>query len=169
MTLDTLPSPETFPTLGRRLGLPELVDLVRGYAEDTDEWLPLVRFSADSRWWTRLHTDVDADVWLLTWLRDQTTELHDHGDSTAAFTVVQGALEEVRFDAGRLSPTELRPGRTQWVAPGIVHDVRNVASLPAISIHAYSPPLASMTYYRQDGSALTPTHTVTGREPESTK
>ena len=108
-------------------------------------------------------------MWLLSWLQDQTTELHDHGGSTAAFTVVQGALEEVRVDAGWLTRTDLRPGLTQWVAPGVVHDVRNVQSLPAVSIHAYSPPLTSMTYYRQDGAALTPIHTVTGREPESDK
>jgi mannose-6-phosphate isomerase-like protein (cupin superfamily) len=161
MTLDTLSSP------ARRLDLAELVDLVRIYAEDTQLWLPRLRFSAQSRWWTRLHGDGDTDVWLLSWLRDQTTELHDHGGSTAAFTVVQGALEEVRIEAGKLSATDLRPGRTQWVAPGVVHDVRNVESLPAVSIHAYSPPLTSMTYYRQDGGSLVPTHTVTGREPES--
>jgi hypothetical protein len=83
--------------------------------------------------------------------------------------VVQGALEEVRIEAGKLSATDLGPGRTQWVAPGVVHDVRNVESLPAVSIHAYSPPLTSMTYYRQDGASLVPTHTVTGREPESNK
>jgi quercetin dioxygenase-like cupin family protein len=106
---------------------------------------------------------------LLTWLQDQTTELHDHGGSTAAFTVVQGALEEVRVEDGHRSAIGLRPGRTQWVAPGIVHDVRNVDVLPAVSIHAYSPPLTSMTYYRQDSAALTPIRTVEGREPESTK
>jgi quercetin dioxygenase-like cupin family protein len=156
------------PTLDR-LELPELVDVVRGYADDPDLWLPRVRFTADSRWWTQLHGDDTHDVWLLSWLQDQTTELHDHGGSTAAFTVVQGALEEVRVDAGGISRTDLRPGLTQWVAPGVVHDVRNVQSLPAVSIHAYSPPLTSMTYYRQDGAALTPVRTVTGREPESVK
>ncbi len=159
----------TVPTLDRRLELPELVELVRSYAADTELWQPRVRFSAESRWWTRLHTDGDADVWLLSWMQDQTTELHDHGGSTAAFTVVQGALEEVRIDAGQLTATVLRPGRTQWVAPGIVHDVRNVHAKPAVSIHAYSPPLSSMTYYRQDGATLVPTHTITGREPESNK
>ena len=158
----------TTMTASRRLALPELVSLVRGYADSPDLWLPRVRFSAESRWWTRLHGDDDSDVWLLTWLRDQTTELHDHGGSTAAFTVVQGALEEVRPDAcGALVADSLRPGRTQWVAPGIVHDVRNVEPLPAVSIHAYSPPLTSMTYYSSDGSSLTPVRTVTGREPES--
>lgn len=162
MSLDTL------SRLGAQLDLPQLVALVRSYAEAPDLWLPRVRFSAERRWWTRLHGDAASDVWLLTWMQDQTTELHDHGDSTAAFTVVQGALEEVRIESGELSATDLRPGRTQWVAPGVVHDVRNVASLPAVSIHAYSPPLTSMTYYRQRAGALVPTHTVTGREPEST-
>ena len=156
-------------TVESRLELPELVGLVRTFAEDPDLWLPRIRFSAQNRWWTRLHADDRSDVWLLTWLQDQTTELHDHGDSTAAFTVVQGALEEVRHDRGRLASAGLRPGRTQWVAPGIVHDVRNVGVLPAVSIHAYSPPLTSMTYYRQTGTELAPIRTVEGREPESNK
>jgi quercetin dioxygenase-like cupin family protein len=158
----------TLPTLDR-LELPELVNVVRDYADRTALWLPQVRFTAESRWWTHLHGDDTHDVWLLSWLQDQTTELHDHGGSTAAFTVVQGALEEVRVNAGELSRTDLRPGVTQWVAPGVVHDVRNVQSLPAVSIHAYSPPLTSMTYYRQEGASLTPVRTVTGREPESVK
>lgn len=163
-------TPQT-PLLSRpapRLALPDLVDLVRYYAEAPDLWRPQIRFRADSRWWTRLSSDDDFDVWLLTWMRDQTTELHDHGDSTAAFTVVQGALDEVRVDpAGELFATELRPGRTQWVAPGVVHDVRNVAVLPAVSIHAYSPPLTQMTYYRQDDAGLVPVKTIVGREPEA--
>jgi mannose-6-phosphate isomerase-like protein (cupin superfamily) len=151
-----------------RLSLPDLVDLVRYYAEAPDLWRPEIRFRAESRWWTRLHSDDDSDVWLLTWMRDQTTELHDHGGSTAAFTVVQGALEEVRADpSGALTATELRPGRTQWVAPGVVHDVRNVSVLPAVSIHAYSPPLTSMTYYAQRSGGLVPVKTVSGREPEA--
>ena len=166
MTLDTI---TLDPSLGRQLDLPELVSLVQLYAEDTALWLPRVRFRADSRWWARLHGDDNVDVWLLSWMQDQTTELHDHGDSTAAFTVVQGALEELRVQGGELTATDLRPGRTQWVSPGVVHDVRNVESLPAVSLHAYSPPLTSMTYYRQTGGGLVPTHTVTGREPESTK
>jgi mannose-6-phosphate isomerase-like protein (cupin superfamily) len=99
---------------------------------------------------------------------DQTTELHDHGRSTGAFTVVQGALEEVRaVPSGALTATDLRPGRTQWVAAGVVHDVRNVAALPAVSIHAYSPPLTQMTHYRLTSRRLVPFETVTGREPEA--
>lgn len=156
-------------TLEPHLDLPELVELVHLYAEAPDLWRPQVRFSAKSRWWTQLHADGESDVWLLTWLQDQTTELHDHGDSTAAFTVVQGALEEIRVDAGALAATELKPGRIQWVAPGVVHDVRNTSALPAVSIHAYSPPLTSMTYYRRDARGLTPVRTVEGREPESDK
>ncbi len=162
----------TSPTLDRvaaSVPLPDLVDLVRYYAEAPDLWRPEIRFRADSRWWKRLHGDAESDVWLLTWMPDQLTELHDHGDATAAFTVVQGALEEVRVSpVGALVAEELRPGRTQWVAPGVVHDVRNVSVLPAVSIHAYSPPLTQMTYYRQDtAGALVPTKTVTGRDPES--
>lgn len=39
-------------------------------------------------------------------------------------------------------------------------------SAPAVSIHAYSPPLTRMTYYATDGSGLPTARTVQTHEPE---
>jgi predicted metal-dependent enzyme (double-stranded beta helix superfamily) len=50
------------------------------------------------RWWTLLSTNEDVDVWLLSWRPGQATDLHDHGSSAAAFTVIRGELNEVRID-----------------------------------------------------------------------
>ncbi len=48
-----------------------------------------------------LHADLaGAQVWLLSWLPEQGTPLHDHGTSAGAFTVVRGTLTE-RVVAGR--------------------------------------------------------------------
>ncbi len=38
--------------------------------------------------------------------------------------------------------------------PTYVHDVVNSDDAPATSVHAYSPPMASMTFYRQAGREL---------------
>jgi hypothetical protein len=55
---------------------------------------PHVRFSSERRYWTRLATPApfidSVDISLLTWLPDQGTALHDHGDAAGAFRVVQG-------------------------------------------------------------------------------
>ena len=144
----------------------DLVDVVCGMAEDEALWGPRVRFRDDSRWWTRLHGDHVLDVWLLTWLHDQSTDLHDHGDSAAAFTVVQGELSEVRLHGLAERRRPVGAGETLTIAPGIVHDVRNPRGLAAISIHAYSPPLREMTYYRRESSGRLAVDQVVRREVE---
>jgi len=118
--------------------------------------------------WTRLEAPAGVDVWLISWLPSQGTELHDHGASSAAFTVVAGTLTEIRPDDGRLVPQEFRAGRTQTVDPGDLHDVLNAGTEPAVSIHAYSSPLTRMTYWARDAEGtLVPTRTVETDEPET--
>src|SRR3954467_6929518 len=107
------------------LTLDDLRLVVDGMASDERLWRPRVRFREDGRWWTRLHGDHALDVWLLTWLTDQSTELHDHGDSAAAFTVVQGELSEVRVRGLVEDHHRVTAGQTVTVDAGVVHDVRN--------------------------------------------
>jgi mannose-6-phosphate isomerase-like protein (cupin superfamily) len=141
----------------------DLAALVADVASRPAEWQAEVRFGADARWWTRLRRDELVDVWLLTWVYDTGSDLHDHGPSAGAFTVVVGELEEVRPDGPdhELVPTTLRAGDVRQVERGVVHDVRSPSTLPAVSIHAYSPPLREMTFFEQHPSGPRPTRTVT--------
>ena len=146
--------------------LTELVSLVRTLAADPALWRPHVRFTA-SRHWSRLPSPDGVDVWLLTWLPAQGTDLHDHGSSAAALTVLAGQLDEVRATPdGALSRSRLGPGDTHWVAPGVVHDVENVGSTPAVSLHAYSPRLTRMTFWTPTAAGLRAVRTVATDEPE---
>jgi mannose-6-phosphate isomerase-like protein (cupin superfamily) len=146
----------------------ELAALVREIAADEPAWQPQVRFGTAERWWTKLRSDDLVDVWLLTWLRGSGTDLHDHGGSKAAFTVVEGMLNEVRaYPRGNATTiSTVRPGGIREVAADVVHDVRNPSSLAAISIHAYSPPLQSMTFYDSQPSGLRALRTVPTDSPE---
>jgi Cysteine dioxygenase type I len=160
------PAPIAGPRTPPDPALARLVTLVRALAHNTGLWQPRVQFT-ETRYWTRLPAPEDVDVWLLTWLPEQGTELHDHGDSAAAFTVVGGTLTELRVDDdGELSAAELSSSAVRTVAPGVVHDVQNHHVVPAISIHAYAPKLRKMTYYRWSDGGLEPTRTVFGDEPE---
>ena len=47
-----------------------------------------------------------------------------------------------------------------------VHDVRNLGDEPAVSVHTYSPPLTSMTYYDLADGELTPIRTLATDDPE---
>jgi mannose-6-phosphate isomerase-like protein (cupin superfamily) len=148
------------------LTLPSLADLVTTVAGDSRLWREHVRWTPGSRYWHRLAQLHDADLWLLTWMPDQSTDLHDHGEASAAFTVVSGTLEETRVVDGYRVTRPLLPGELAWVPPGAVHDVGNRGTEPAISIHAYSPRLSAMTFWDLALDGLRPVSTVLTDQPE---
>lgn len=128
---------------------------MRDVAADESTWVDRLRTPGDDHWWTRLYADESLDIWLLTWLPGHGTELHDHGRSAAAFTVVRGALEEVRVTAtGETTVTSCERERATVVSAGVIHDVRAVGRELAVSIHVYSPPLTRMTYYDRDDDGV---------------
>jgi len=128
-------------------------------------WRGLARFDPAGRWWCRLHHSETADIWLLTWLEGQSTDLHDHGGSAGAFVVVQGELTEVRgvHDGAKTVTTTVPIGRPRAIAPHVVHDVYNARPAAAVSLHAYSPPLASMSFYEKRANGLAQVRTVETR------
>lgn len=139
------------PSVGARSGV-ELLQLIGRVTADTGMWQSRLCLPEDTeRWWTRLHSGADVDVWLLSWLPGSTTELHDHGGSTAAFAVVRGTLQEIRLDrTGHRIRKQRRTGALTVVPPRVIHDVSGAGTGPAVSIHAYSPPLTRMNFYAVD-------------------
>nr|WP_235435904.1 cysteine dioxygenase family protein [Mycobacterium sp. EPa45] len=127
------------------------------YADDVlrgrfDQLLPAGGPPTDERWYTRLHADDELDVWLISWVPGHTTELHDHGGSLGALTVLSGALHEYRWDGERLHRRRLDAGDQAAFPLGWVHDVVGAPAVAAppsetLSVHAYSPPLSAMSYY----------------------
>ncbi len=144
--------------MGTKLSGRELLEIVRQWAEQPQQWEPLLRCSDTERWSGLLHCEAAYDVWLLTWPVQTGTQLHDHGDSAGAFEVVSGQLEEL-YLRRRLRRRQLRAGAQVCFPAGAVHDVLNSGSgpddSPAVSLHAYSPPLTSMTFYENVGGQLT--------------
>jgi mannose-6-phosphate isomerase-like protein (cupin superfamily) len=132
---------------------PDLVNLVRAIADEPLAWEPMVRLpEGTDRWWTRLYGGHRFDLWLLCWLPGHSTDLHDHGDSSAAFAVVRGVLGEIRVERnGFYSGYVRRAGSISSVPTGVIHDVRGGGDGPAVSIHAYSPPLTTMNFNARDG------------------
>ncbi len=81
----------------------------------------------DERWSTRLYSDDDVDVWLISWVPDRNTELHDHAGSFGALTVLSGALSEFRWAGDQLrhrildagdQPRFRSAGSTTWCGRG---------------------------------------------------
>jgi len=154
------------------LVLSQLRALVRGFAAAVEGGAHRPVHDPAARWYTRLHHDPYVDVWLITWPRDTSTELHDHAGSLGALTVVRGSLTEHRWaydgrGGGAIATRELPAGRGAAFPLGHVHDVVNTSHEPAVSVHAYSPPLTAMSYYAVDDTgSLRRTRTVLTDEPE---
>ena len=111
------------------------------------------------REWRLMARTPDFDAWLIAWPSGGKVELHDHGNSTGAVSVISGALVEAvpwRDDTGRLSLVrhELQAGATLGFGAGHVHDVTNESDEHALSLHVYSPALTSMTFYEVAGDQL---------------
>jgi hypothetical protein len=140
----------------------ELANIVSLFAS-SDDWMDKVRLRAEHRWYERLYHGPDYDIWVISWLPGQSTGFHDHGVSSGAFVVATGILEERRPGE---RPRVIHPDRPRAFGPDYTHDVRNVSLAPAISIHAYSPPLSEMNEYELDGSRLVPRER-TPDEPET--
>lgn len=137
----------------------ELAGIVAQFAS-SDGWVDRVRLCTHHRWYVRMHHGLDYDIWAISWMPGQSTGFHDHGDSAGAFTVATGILEEHRPGAQTLY---LQPGQTRSFGSDYAHDVRNGSLAPAISIHAYSPPLNEMNEYELDGNHLVPREHATER------
>lgn len=138
------------------LGLTDLVGLTQRVAAEVRAGEHEVVIDPERRWYQRIQGDDFVDVWLISWATEQNAELHDHAGSFGALTVVSGALTETRWTAGGLRGRKLRAGRSVGFGLGHVHDVANPSPTPAVSVHAYSPPLTAMSYYAPDADGAIP-------------
>ncbi|HWN33996.1 MAG TPA: cysteine dioxygenase family protein [Pseudonocardia sp.] len=151
------------------LALPELRQLTRRIAADVRAGRHEITVDPDHRWYRLLSSDGYVDVWLISWAQEQGAELHDHAGSLGALSVVRGTLTEHRWSQPQrsLRTRSLRTGVSVGFGLGHVHDVMNTAEEPAVSVHAYSPPLTAMSYYRiEAGGLLRRTRSELTTEPE---
>lgn len=136
----TVPAPDM-----ARPGAPS--SLAMALAAHPERWRPLVDYRTDTRWYQLLERTDEHEVWLLSWLPGQGTDLHDHGPASGAFAIAAGTLTERVISAtpGR-PPVEvtrsLRTGHSRAFGPHYVHQVTNTGAVPAVSVHVYSLALA---------------------------
>ena len=144
----------------RTLSTAELGAIVSERARDAH---PLVALGGDTheRNGIRVLQTPDYDVWLLRWPPGTRVTPHDHGDSSGAFTVLRGQLIELRWRESIPECQLVTSGETVLVERGVVHDVVATKRV-SYSLHAYSPPLETMSFYE----VPTPTTHASGR-PDS--
>ena len=139
-------------TATRPLSVQQLQDLVSRLAADESAWGPHVRHDADQRGVSLLMRDEQVEVWVLSWLPGQDTGYHDHGGSAAAIRVTRGQIVEERLTlAGPPKGHTLAEGAIGVVPALHIHRVHHSGAEPAVSIHAYSPPLGEVGVYSDGG------------------
>ncbi len=127
----------------------ELQQFAAGLAAAPERWSHFVHHSDDVRVYEQIWDDEDVNAWVICWSEDQDTGYHDHDESAAAITVVAGRVREDRLTLGAEPRSrELRAGTTFVVEPVAIHRVLHAGDVPAVTIHAYSPPLRRTGAYR---------------------
>jgi Cysteine dioxygenase type I len=128
--------------------LRELRELVTRIAADPRQWRPLVQHDTGDRHFEQLWRDDDVDVWVISWGTGNDTGFHDHDISSGAVAVVEGEVIEERLVVGG-PPVRLhhRAGEVFDFDAAHVHRMHQDSAIPAVTIHAYSPPLWRMGSY----------------------
>jgi cysteine dioxygenase type I len=135
-------------TANQDLDKAELRALVTRLAGETEQWGPLVRHDTGGRHFAQLWRDAHVDVWVISWGNGNDTGFHDHDMSSGAVAVVDGEVVEERLVLG--GPPRVirhRAGESFDFDAAHVHRMRQDSDTPAVTIHAYSPPLWRMGSY----------------------
>jgi predicted metal-dependent enzyme (double-stranded beta helix superfamily) len=146
------------------LPVPALEELVTRIADRVDLWRPLVVVDRERRRYELLYEDDRVDIWVLSWMPGQRTGFHDHDHSGVGLVCAQGELDEGSLAIGAEPETNVMvPGSVRGGPGGYIHAVAHRAGEPAVSIHAYSPPLTRVGQYRIDGQGRMRRETEHGR------
>src|ERR1700733_8999605 len=127
----------------------ELEDFVADLAATPDRWRHLVHHTNDVRVYEQIVDDADVNAWVICWSEDQDTGYHDHDESSAAIAVISGQVREDRLRLGGEPRSRvLGAGEVFTVPAGAIPRVLHAGEAPAVTIHAYSPPLTRTGAYR---------------------
>ena len=138
----------------RDLSQHELTELVTGLGRRPDLWGHLVSHDPSQRVYEQLWRDQHVTAWLICWMEDHDTGFHDHDLSSGAVSVARGRVCEERLALGRTPLVRtFGAGQSFGFAASDIHRVLHAGTEPAVTLHAYSPPLWRMGAYavRPDG------------------
>jgi predicted metal-dependent enzyme (double-stranded beta helix superfamily) len=141
---------------GRDLSGDELIVVANQMAARQELWSEHVSHDPEHRTYEQLIRDEHLDVWLICWSRDHDTGFHDHDLSAGAVAVARGAVREERLVLGRSVDEPIarvaKAGTSFSFGASDIHRVLHAGEGPAVTIHAYSPPLVRMGSYSVETS-----------------
>jgi hypothetical protein len=150
---------------GRDLSGPELQAFVAELADRPELWIDVVRHDPTQRSYELLLSDEHLTVWLICWMDDHDTGFHDHDLSAGAVAVVGGHVREERLAIdGPPRPRTFAVGESFHFSPADIHRVLHAGSGPAVTLHAYSPPLDRMGAYVVGDDGVLARHALTAAD-----
>jgi len=126
----------------------ELATLVEGLSLHSELWRDSVVHEPGERQFVLIARTSRIEAWAVAWMDGHDTGFHDHDVSAAAIAVFEGEVVDERMSVtGEGLATTHSAGATFTVDAGDIHRVRHTGDGPAITLHAYSPPLERMGSY----------------------
>ncbi len=143
----------------------ELSSFVAELADRPELWIQLVRHDHSQRVYEQLFGDAHITAWLICWSEDHDTGYHDHDISAGAVSVLSGRVREerLRIDGPPRDRTYAARESFHFSAADI-HRVRHAGADPAVTLHAYSPPLARMGAYEIGADGVLARHPVSAAQ-----
>jgi quercetin dioxygenase-like cupin family protein len=127
----------------------ELERFVTDLAGSPERWRHAVRHASDVRVYEQIWDDEHVNAWVICWSEDQDTGFHDHDESAAAIAVISGQVREDRLRLGAAPRSRTFGPREIFSVPAVaIHRVLHAGDAPAVTLHAYSPPLVRTGAYR---------------------
>jgi predicted metal-dependent enzyme (double-stranded beta helix superfamily) len=157
--IEAIPRPHGYDLAGE-----ELLVVAAQVAARPQLWSEHIHHDPTQRTYKQLLRDEHLDVWLICWSHDHDTGFHDHDLSAGAVAVVAGSVREERLVLGR--PVDAPIARTANAGSSFdfgasdIHRVLHAGTEPAVTIHAYSPPLVRMGSYTIEPSGQLRRHAV---------
>jgi predicted metal-dependent enzyme (double-stranded beta helix superfamily) len=126
----------------------ELRLVVERYLANPVRWRHAVHHEIDQRTFSELHRDDRMSAWLICWNEGADTGFHDHDTSHGAVGVAAGTVIEERLVLGGPAHAQHHGhGQIFDFEASEIHRVRHGGGEPAVTVHAYSPPLSRMGAY----------------------
>jgi quercetin dioxygenase-like cupin family protein len=143
----------------------DLRSVVDRLAADPGRWKHLISHDPEQRVYEELLRDDQVSVWLICWMEDQDTGFHDHDISSGAVHVVSGEVREERLAVGgEPAGRVVGAGESFTFNAFDIHRVLHSGDAPAVTIHAYSPPLWRMGAYLVEPDGTLQRHSVSYAE-----
>lgn len=140
--------------IDHQLHAPELAAVSRRIVE-SGVWRDYVTVCEEYRDYRLVYENDYVDIWVLSWMPGQETGFHDHDISEVGICTADGVIREHHLHLTHPATDHLmEPGDTQEGPFGYIHRVQHESGEPAVSVHSYSPPLAWVGQYREEGDQL---------------